>query len=180
MRKLWLVALVGCWSSSSKPASEPPQPKPTTAGTNASGSAYGGAAYGGAEYAGVGGDGAADPLAAGGQSGSAVPTVSAGSPGQTAALDRDTIRRSVRRNIQKIHQCYDKELVSNPSLSGRVDVRFVVSGSGNVVQSSGSGMPPVDSCVAQVIAGIQFPAPQGGGVVVVNYPFIFNRSAPTP
>jgi hypothetical protein len=172
MRKLWLVALVGCWSSSSKPASEP-QPTATAAAMTRSGAAYGGAEYGGVGYGADAAD-AADPLA--GSQSSAVTVVS----GQTSSLDRNIIRRHVRRNIQKIQYCYEQELMSNPSLTGRVDVRFVVGGNGNVVQSTGSGMPPVDACVAQVIAGIQFPAPQGGGVVVVNYPFIFDASSPTP
>src|SRR5262245_36748786 len=132
MRKLWLVALVGCWSSSSKPASEPTTTATTTARTT-SGSAYGGDAYGGAGYGADDAD-AADPLA--GSQSSGVTMVS----GQTSSLDRNIIRRHVRRNIQKIQYCYEKELVSNPSLTGRVDVRFVVGGNGNVVQSNGSGM----------------------------------------
>lgn len=202
MRKLLLVGLVGCWSTSPKPASEP---RPGAGSAHAGGAAYGGAAYGrpaygsaaygGAAYAGAGADDPDDPDGSGGWGtaaalaegqgaapptgqGGAPPTVTIGNPGQTVPLDRAIIHRYIKRNIRSIQYCYEKELVANPSLGGRADLRFTIGGNGSVVQATGSGMPPVDACVAQVIAAIQFPAPQGGGAVVVNYPFIFRPPPP--
>jgi hypothetical protein len=120
---------------------------------------------------GPGGRGAPPPAPS-----SAVPTVSIGDPtGPSQSLDPAIIRRLIRRNIAKIQYCYEKELVATPGLEGRVNVRFSVGADGKVTQSTGSGMPPVDACVAGVIAAIEFPKPTGGGVVMVNYPFIFQE-----
>jgi hypothetical protein len=62
-----------------------------------------------------------------------------------------------------------------------VNVRFSVGADGiEFPKPTGSGMPPVDACVAGVIAAIEFPKPTGAGVVIVNYPFIFQQPAPAP
>jgi hypothetical protein len=213
MRKLLLLGLVGCWTSSSTPARKP---APEPAAASGGGQTYGGVQYGGlvsilgtsdssdsggfgSGGVGLGGGGAGagggvgvGRIGSGGALGSGVggvvggsaggaPTVQPGDPsGQTSALDPAIIRRYVRRNLPKIQLCYEKELTRNPSLAGKVMVHFAISGEGNVTQSSGSGMPPVDSCVAQEISQITFPKPQGGGVVVVNYPFVFQSTQDTP
>ncbi len=181
MRKLLLVGLLGCWSASPKPASPPPPAEPM-AKASTGGDTYGGLAYGGESYTDdvVGSPHGVPAGGAGASGGGSVPAVSLGNPTAQTGLDKAIIRRYIRRNLGKIQYCYEKELVANPSLAGKVDVRFTIGGNGNVVQATGSGMPPVDACVASAIAGIQFPAPQGGGVVVVNYPFIFQQPSPPP
>ncbi|MEO8550848.1 MAG: AgmX/PglI C-terminal domain-containing protein, partial [Kofleriaceae bacterium] len=55
-----------------------------------------------------------------------------------------------------------------------VSTQFFISPNGNVTVSTGSGVDSeVSSCVADVIHGIEFPKPKGGGGVQVNYPFTF-------
>ena len=84
------------------------------------------------------------------------------------------IRRYIKRNLQKIQHCYEKELVGKPNLSGTVMTNFLINPQGTVTHSTGSGVDPeVASCVAEVIRAIEFPKPKGGGNVQVNYPFIF-------
>ena len=103
-----------------------------------------------------------------------VPTVSIGQPNAQGDLDKAIIRRYIKRNIQKIQYCYEKELLAKANLSGTVQTTFLISGSGTVQASSGTGVDPaVSSCVANVIKGIEFPKPKGGGNVQVNYPFTF-------
>lgn len=103
-----------------------------------------------------------------------VPTVSIGQPSAQGDLDKAIIRRYIRRNIQKIQYCYEKELLAKPGLSGTVSAQFFITPNGNVASSSGSGVDGnVASCVANVIKGIEFPKPKGGGGVQVNYPFTF-------
>jgi hypothetical protein len=105
---------------------------------------------------------------------SAVPTVSIGQPNAQGDLDKAIIRRYIKRNIQKIQYCYEKELLAKSNLSGTVQTSFFITPNGNVAQSQGSGVDPqVASCVADVIKGIEFPKPKGGGGVQVNYPFTF-------
>ena len=104
----------------------------------------------------------------------AVPTVSIGQPSAQGDLDKAIIRRYIKRNIQKIQYCYEKELLAKPSLSGTVMVNFFITPNGNVASSTGSGVDgTVSSCVAGVIKNIEFPKPKGGGGVQVNYPFNF-------
>jgi hypothetical protein len=104
----------------------------------------------------------------------AVPTVSIGQPNATGDLDKAIIRRYIKRNIQKITYCYEKQLLAKPGLAGTVQTQFFITPNGNVATASGSGVDPeVANCVADVIHGIEFPKPKGGGGVQVNYPFTF-------
>ncbi len=108
---------------------------------------------------------------------SAVPTVSIGQPSAEGDLDKAIIRRYIKRNIQKIQYCYEKQLLAKPTLAGTVSAQFFITPNGSVAQSTGSGLDPeVASCVAEVIKNIEFPKPKGGGGVQVNYPFNFHSS----
>lgn len=105
---------------------------------------------------------------------SSVPTVSIGTPSSQGDLDKAIIRRYIKRNIQKIQYCYEKELLAKSNLAGTVNTQFFITPNGNVASASGNGVDPeVSSCVASVIKGIEFPKPKGGGGVQVNYPFTF-------
>ena len=104
----------------------------------------------------------------------AVPTVSIGQPNAQGDLDKAIIRRYIKRNIQKITYCYEKQLLAKPGLAGTVSTQFFITPNGNVASATGSGVDPeVANCVADVIKGIEFPKPKGGGGVQVNYPFTF-------
>ena len=107
----------------------------------------------------------------------AVPSVSIGQPNAEGDLDKAIIRRYIKRNIQKIQYCYEKQLLTKPTLAGTVSAQFFITPNGSVAQSAGSGLDPeVASCVAEVIKNIEFPKPKGGGGVQVNYPFNFHSS----
>ena len=89
-------------------------------------------------------------------------------------LDKAIIRRYIKRNIDKIGYCYEHELLAHPTLEGTVTVQFFITPSGTVKGSTGKGFDStVASCVASVVGNIEFPKPQGGGGVDVNYPFTF-------
>jgi hypothetical protein len=103
-----------------------------------------------------------------------VPSVSIGQPVVRGDLDKAIIRRYIKRNIQKIQYCYEKQLLADPTLAGTVTVSFVIAATGSVTKSDGSGVQKdVSACVADVIRGIEFPKPAGGGIVQVTYPFKF-------
>jgi hypothetical protein len=88
-------------------------------------------------------------------------------------LDQATIRRYIKRNIEKISYCYEHELLAHPTMEGTVLVQFFITPTGSVTGSKGSGFDAtVASCVASVVGNIDFPKPNGGGVQV-NYPFTF-------
>ena len=102
------------------------------------------------------------------------PQVSIGATTSAGSLDKNIIRRYMRRKLPRIRHCYEKELLVKPKLSGTVRVKFVIAASGSVDQISAVGLDPVVSkCVAATVKSIQFPKPKGGGIVSVNYPFKF-------
>ncbi len=106
----------------------------------------------------------------------AVPTVSIGQPNSQGDLDKAIIRRYIKRNIQKITYCYEKELLAKPALAGTLNTQFFITPNGNVAMAQATGFDrEVASCVAKVIRDIEFPKPKGGGGVQVNYPFTFRR-----
>lgn len=91
-------------------------------------------------------------------------------------LGRDEIQRVMARALPRIKHCYEQELGAAPDLEGKVSATFTVAGSGAVaaVQSAHTlARPAVASCVERIIRTLSFPPPQGGGQVVVTYPFVF-------
>lgn len=93
------------------------------------------------------------------------------------ALDRTDIDAYIRRNLAKVLWCYENGLKKNPELAGRVVINFIISESGDVISSkvlrTTLGNAEVENCVAEQIKKIKFPAPKGGGIVIVTYPFTF-------
>ena len=91
------------------------------------------------------------------------------------SLDKEIIRRIVRRHINEVRYCYEQALVTHPSLGGRLIVQFTIAPTGRVLaslpQSSSVGSPAVDGCVVQAVKRWEFPQPEGGGLVMVSYPF---------
>ena len=76
--------------------------------------------------------------------------------------------------------CYERELVKTPNLMGRVMVQFTIAGTGAViasmVQSSTMNNPTVEQCIATSVRRWEFPKPQGGGIVMVTYPFVMKAA----
>jgi hypothetical protein len=92
------------------------------------------------------------------------------------ALDRELVRRVVRRHLNEVRFCYERELVGHPELAGRLVVQFVIGGDGRVVsavgQSSTLGAPELEGCIVSAVRRWEFPkSPQGAGSVMVSYPF---------
>jgi outer membrane biosynthesis protein TonB len=91
-------------------------------------------------------------------------------------LRKEIVRRIVRRHVNELKFCYEKERLKNPALAGRVDIQFGISKEGAVMASivtrSTTNDATVDGCIAQAVRRWEFPKPQGGGVVVVSYPFV--------
>lgn len=103
-----------------------------------------------------------------------IPTTRIGTPTVQGGYDRALIRRYIRRQLNEITFCYEKQLLARPALAGEVQVSFLISGTGVVQSAVGSGLDPeVASCVAGVLQRIQFPAPSDGSGVQVHYPFRF-------
>ncbi|AWV90342.1 AgmX/PglI C-terminal domain-containing protein [Bradymonas sediminis] len=108
-----------------------------------------------------------------------LPTIVPGKPQITGSLDKEIIRRVVRKHRRELTNCYQMELQKNKNLAGQVKVKFTIAGSGSViaavVSSSTMKNRTVESCITGKIQRWIFPEPKGGGIVVVNYPFNFSK-----
>jgi hypothetical protein len=105
------------------------------------------------------------------------PAIKTGQANVSGRLAPEVIQRVVRASMGRVKACYEKGLITRPSLQGTVKVRFVIGRDGKVASadSNGSDMPDqtVVSCVVRVVASLSFPEPEGG-IVTVVYPFRFN------
>lgn len=105
------------------------------------------------------------------------PRMGAGVTTVSGRLPPQVIQRIVRQNFGRFRLCYEKGLIANPNLEGRVSVRFVIGRDGAVASASngGSSLPDasVVSCVVSAYYGLSFPKPEGG-IVTVSYPLTFN------
>ncbi len=127
-------------------------------GSGASGYGSGGGNFGSASSGGIGTVGG-DPIILG-------------------ALDRSLIDAVIKRNMNQLRYCYQRELTDNPGISGKIVVKFVVAKDGTVssasIKSSTMGNTAVESCITSRFMRMQFPEPKGGGIVIVSYPFLFS------
>jgi hypothetical protein len=97
-------------------------------------------------------------------------------------LDKDMIRRVIRRHLNEVRFCYEKALQNAPALAGRVMVEFVIEEDGSVrmaaARDSTLADPAVGACTAGAFLRWQFYKVTGGGQVLVHYPFDFVPAAP--
>jgi hypothetical protein len=90
-------------------------------------------------------------------------------------LDAAEVKRIVSRALPAIKGCYERALPRNPTLEGRLEVKFTVTGSGKV-SSAAIGAnelnAQVGACVTGVFERLRFPRPEGGAARFA-YPFFF-------
>ena len=100
-----------------------------------------------------------------------------GDPIIMGALDKSLIDRVIKRHMNQIKYCYQRELTKNPNLGGKITVKFVIAKDGSVSKASTKkstmGNSTVESCINRRFHRFKFPEPKGGGIVIVSYPFIF-------
>jgi hypothetical protein len=94
-----------------------------------------------------------------------------------STLDASAIANTIRRNLGGVKACYEAGLKRNPSISGKLSVRFAISSVGKVtsvdVESDSLKDDDVAGCVKSRIQSWRFPPGQGGEVV---YPFVFQAA----
>lgn len=124
-----------------------------------SGSSGMGKGIGGSEGSGIGGLEGSDFSVAGG------------------GLDRETVRRVILSYRSQVRTCYERALISNPTLQGRVVYQWKITPVGSVVTAQvirGTiESSNLKTCVLEVIQKMQFPKAPNGMPTTVIYPFIF-------
>ncbi len=115
----------------------------------------------------------------GGTQGSALPD--GGSP--RGGLDKERIRLGISAHRDEIRACYERALARKPGLKGLVKVRFVINADGSVSEPSTPqntvGDAGLAQCITDRLTTWRFPPVEGGGRIVVIYPFTF-KVAPVP
>ena len=101
-----------------------------------------------------------------------------GAPSVGDFCDKNDIRRVVASKTNAITFCFEKELQSNPSLSGKIIARWKVGLDGAVmgnadIASTTMNNKNVEGCIARVIARFRFQEPKGG-ICIIEYPFVFS------
>lgn len=95
-------------------------------------------------------------------------------------LSREEIMKVINQHLGEIQFCYEKELLKNPGLQGKVTFEWTINTSGTVVQVKtkvgGLPSPTATNCMMDKIKTWNFPKPRGNGVVLVTYPFVFKQS----
>jgi hypothetical protein len=133
-------------------------------------------------HGGGGGTGSGYGRGAGGFRGrdAKVPQIRSGNADVRGSLSKEVIRRVIQRHINEVRFCYEQELNSRPDLAGRVQVKFIISPSGAVqaanVESSTLNAARAETCIAGAVRRWTFPAPDGGGIVIVSYPFVLENA----
>jgi TonB family protein len=95
---------------------------------------------------------------------------------ESKAVDREKLAGFVRARKSAIQACYERELKRNPSLKGRVVVRFTITTQGTTaeieIEENTLGNDAVAACIRTVIRGWRFPFKPDDDVPVA-YPFVF-------
>jgi hypothetical protein len=98
-------------------------------------------------------------------------------PTTNGRLAAEVIQRVVRLNDGRFRACYESALRTDPSLQGRVTVKFMIDRTGAVAVAAdgGSDIPDegVRRCVVSSFLSLSFPSPESGAVTVV-YPIVFS------
>ncbi|MCY4644338.1 MAG: AgmX/PglI C-terminal domain-containing protein [Bacteriovoracales bacterium] len=103
----------------------------------------------------------------------------AGIPSQTVVLgdyDASVVAEILREHLSEFRYCYQQELDRTNKFGGKIKLHFQIGASGRVKKAAvaQSALPSVvEGCVVNVLKGITFPPPLGGGVVAIRQPMYF-------
>lgn len=94
------------------------------------------------------------------------------------SLSKEVIQGGVRSKMLQIRRCYEQQLAQDPALGGKLTVKMLINGEGEVAKvdrvSSSLQEPSLEACVEGALKTLRFPKPKGGGIVLVTYPFVFS------
>lgn len=95
-------------------------------------------------------------------------------------LTRDEIARVMRHVMGQYRYCFERALAADPNVAGKVVLAFSIGPDGLVrvanVAESTLDHSDVEACTVKVTARLRFPAPRGGGQVMVSYPLVFSSA----
>ncbi len=98
----------------------------------------------------------------------------------SGGIDPAIIRDVVQKNMGRIRYCYERELAANPGLYGKVKLTWVITAAGAVsgqkIEQTTMKNSMVEGCMLRIVQRWTFPRPDGGGDVIVAFPFFFKAN----
>ena len=105
------------------------------------------------------------------------PQLSSGN-GRTEGLSREQVLKAMQPYLGKIQSCYERSMLSDPNLAGRIDFEWTISPAGGVKnvqikKNSVAGGEQLGECVVGVIRSIKFPTASNGEETspAIGFPF---------
>jgi TonB family protein len=109
-----------------------------------------------------------------------IPQIRIGTAEVRGSLSRDMIRRQIQMHRNELRDAYERQLMLNPGLEGRIEIRFMIDTEGRVlsamVASSTIDNQELERAVLAVFRRMRFPAVEGGGANIITYPVVFRPS----
>lgn len=107
------------------------------------------------------------------------PKVKFEAPKQEGFCKKENLQQVVTKQANALRNCYERQLLANPDLSGKIIVQWKVGLDGGVtdsyVKESTMKEEKVETCLTRVVKRMKFDPPDGG-ICVVEYPFSFSPS----
>jgi outer membrane biosynthesis protein TonB len=98
----------------------------------------------------------------------------------SGGIDPAIIRDVVQKNMGRIRYCYERELAANPGLYGKVKLAWTITAAGAVtgqkIEQTTMKNSMVEGCMLRIVQRWTFPRPDGGGDVIVAFPFFFKAN----
>ncbi len=109
------------------------------------------------------------------------PVVNEGAPQiEDGKVDAAAIAREIRTRRKAIAACYERALKGQPTLAGKLVVRFSLSPAGTVtaadIDDDSLGSPEVSACIRSTVLRWRFPALTEGSAEL-SFPFVFQPGA---
>ena len=98
----------------------------------------------------------------------------------TGSLDSSAVRQILQKGKKELQRVYERLLKSIPGLAGKIVVRVLIGADGSILKAEVTkdtvGNAKLKEAVVKAVKAMKFPAPSGGGGVIVTYPFEFKPS----
>ncbi|MBS1151284.1 MAG: hypothetical protein H6Q89_2982 [Myxococcaceae bacterium] len=109
--------------------------------------------------------------------GGTVARASSRSLAASGSIDREAVARVINSHLGEVSSCYERALLREPGLAGKIVLEWNISTSGTVTtaktKSSTMKSSAVEGCILTALKKWKFPPARGAGVVI-SYPFLFN------
>jgi len=93
-------------------------------------------------------------------------------------MSREAVLKAVNAHLDEVRDCYERELLHNPGISGKILMEWLIQLDGTVryakVKFTNIGhSSDLHTCLQAQVVTWNFPRPKGGEEVLVTFPFLF-------